>query len=1016
MAFTKVVGAGIHTQSNIDSHNINSTGIITATKFDGPFDNIVIGGGGLDISGIVTATELDINGNGDISGNLVVGGNLTANGDFTTLNTTLREVELLRVDANDANLTAGIITQRNTGDILNLSNGSTELFTVVSDGNTGIGTNNPKVNLEVVGSGVSVFNSTKNAAVDISGAGKIELIRSDSVAYIDFKTSYGEDFDCRIQQYNNGLRFHTGGHGSTDERLRIDSDGKVGIGSQSPQAKLDVSVNSTSDGGIIHITQEGTGDAAIDFQLVGTREYSLGIDNSDDDKFKLSSTAGLDSDTLLTVTTAGKVGIGTVTPVRPLHIESSDCRIRLTDVGHATDVELQNVSGDAVLTTNGESNLRLQTNNGERLRITKDGEMLLGTGGTDRLIAAQKFNSASGWSGTLQIEKPNPNTLNNNVPIVAITAFNGANEQYTGGISFNRSNSNTQGTQGAVNTNQQLGNIAFNGSDGTNFIQGAEIFAIPDQNFATNDGPASLVFATTPDGTSEDEPQERLRITSGGNLKVPDDAKIELGGAQTGTGDLQIYHDPNNSHIKNTTGTLNIQSDSLRLTDANISHVYLKGTAGAATELYHDNLERLVTSSLGVTVTGEVEASQDYPNIKPRLNFNFTKEKKLDSRITYSRIGPASFTDEFGKVVLVGDNTPRLNYDPSTGEGKGLLIEQSRTNYVRNSLGLKSGWVAGSGSFAVDNSITNPDGSVGAYHHTGSELYHENIDLSGANTNTVIVSLWMKERSGQSGIMDIQIYQQITGSVVVLGAFSFDPATAVISTPGSNFSNGTVEEYPNGWYRVSAKVTTSSGNFTSSTRYDIQGAEHYVWGFQMEVGEFLTSFIPTNGDVGTRGADLVKVDGEEFTEFYNPVESTVVCEFDSSNWLTYNNNAYERIWSISNGSESDVIEMFKENTVNNAIRYRVRDGNANVLGAANISYDTNTTPKMAFALKLNDGAAAVDGTISGTTDNVIPMPTVDRLILGNDDNSSQNSLNGHIRKFSYYPVKLPDSQLVTLTS
>ena len=109
MAFTKVVGAGIHTQSNIVSHNINSAGIITATKFDGPFDNIVIGGGGLNISGVVTSTGLDVNGNGDISGNLVVGGNLTANGDFTTLNTTLREVELLRVDATSG-LAAGIIT------------------------------------------------------------------------------------------------------------------------------------------------------------------------------------------------------------------------------------------------------------------------------------------------------------------------------------------------------------------------------------------------------------------------------------------------------------------------------------------------------------------------------------------------------------------------------------------------------------------------------------------------------------------------------------------------------------------------------------------------------------------------------------------------------------------------------------------------------------------------------------------------------------------------------------------
>jgi len=183
-------------------------------------------------------------------------------------------------------------------------------------------------------------------------------------------------------------------------------------------------------------------------------------------------------------------------------------------MNHNGVLEFLNTSTSATTTTDTAVTLS------KRLTITRDGEMLLGTGGADRPIAAQRFNSASGWSGTLQIEKQNPNTGNNNVPIVAITAWNGANEQYTGGISFNRSNNNTNGTHGAVTTSQQLGNIAFNGSDGTNFIQGAEIFAIPDETFATNDGPASLVFATTPDGTSEDEPQERLKIQSDGKVKI----------------------------------------------------------------------------------------------------------------------------------------------------------------------------------------------------------------------------------------------------------------------------------------------------------------------------------------------------------------------------------------------------------------------------------------------------------------------------------------------------------------
>jgi len=59
MAFTRVVGPGIHSLSNIDSHNIHSSGIITATKFDGPFDSI-------NVSGAATFT-----------GNVTIGGTLT---------------------------------------------------------------------------------------------------------------------------------------------------------------------------------------------------------------------------------------------------------------------------------------------------------------------------------------------------------------------------------------------------------------------------------------------------------------------------------------------------------------------------------------------------------------------------------------------------------------------------------------------------------------------------------------------------------------------------------------------------------------------------------------------------------------------------------------------------------------------------------------------------------------------------------------------------------------------------
>ena len=82
MAFTKVVGPGIHTQSNINSHNINSTGIVTATRFDGPFTN-------LNITGVATFA-------GDVS----IGGTLTYE-DVTNIDSvgliTARDLSLIHI-------------------------------------------------------------------------------------------------------------------------------------------------------------------------------------------------------------------------------------------------------------------------------------------------------------------------------------------------------------------------------------------------------------------------------------------------------------------------------------------------------------------------------------------------------------------------------------------------------------------------------------------------------------------------------------------------------------------------------------------------------------------------------------------------------------------------------------------------------------------------------------------------------------------------------------------------------
>ena len=54
---TTITGPGIHTQSNINSHNINSTGIITATKFVGDGSDLTSLPAGLGTALSQTATS-----------------------------------------------------------------------------------------------------------------------------------------------------------------------------------------------------------------------------------------------------------------------------------------------------------------------------------------------------------------------------------------------------------------------------------------------------------------------------------------------------------------------------------------------------------------------------------------------------------------------------------------------------------------------------------------------------------------------------------------------------------------------------------------------------------------------------------------------------------------------------------------------------------------------------------------------------------------------------------------------
>ena len=394
MAFTKIVGAGIHTLSNIHSHNVNSSGIITATKFIGP----ITGAGGDFNAGIVTATSLDVNGGGDISGDLTVGGSLTVNGDFTTLNTTLREVELLRVDASTSSI-AGIITQSGSGHALyvdgttilgnsqyvptfnaatqlavaNLSGNSNSVDMTILGGRAGKSmirfgdhdsNNRGSIQYHHTDESIRFYNNgngiTPRLTIASSGSVGIgtddpqKLLELEHVANRKLQFSYDDNTVTIKSSNNNGnpenlrfigydLIFHTGTSGSANEALRITDSGLVKIDEASPvnstngaNAKLQVKSLSQYDGLLLgHGYEYGMiGRGASNGALIYTSNASpgnLGGGEKIMHEWWSGSSGGGGPNSLMVLSSSSKLGIGVTIPDKELTIASARPTIKLID-------------------------------------------------------------------------------------------------------------------------------------------------------------------------------------------------------------------------------------------------------------------------------------------------------------------------------------------------------------------------------------------------------------------------------------------------------------------------------------------------------------------------------------------------------------------------------------------------------------------------------------------------------------------------------------------------------------
>jgi hypothetical protein len=453
---------------------------------------------------------------------------LTVNGTTTTLDTELTSVDKLEVDANNTTVAAAI-TQRGSGDILNLYDGATEVVSVLDGGAVRIGGN----------------------AVSGAAAG---VVLQDGTGVIATRSSGSSPVFRGYTQGDNSANF------------TVKADGKLLLGTETEgdNSADNLTIADSGNSGItIRSGTSNQGSIFFSDATSGSGEYDGFIQYSQNDQWLKFGTA---TSTRLTITSTGNIGIGSVIPAQTLDIMSANPVIRLTDTDPSgVYSQIDGAGGDLILSADGGAgssssfiSLRVDGTdaNAEKLRITSDGAIAVGS-------ASQMGSNYA----RISIDCQGRDVLTD---VTDITKY---------GLAFHND----------PNTNDANG-IGFFNDDGTS----CGGYILHQDKGSNNLG--DLIFGTS---ATSNNPIERLRITSGGNVGINQVSPAAPLSFATAAGQkIELYNSGSNNEFG-----FGIQSSEMRICTGASSVItfYTNGYSGN---------ERLRITSAGKIGIGHQQEGQ----------------------------------------------------------------------------------------------------------------------------------------------------------------------------------------------------------------------------------------------------------------------------------------------------------------------------------------------------------------------------------------------------------------------
>jgi hypothetical protein len=364
------------------------------------------------------------------------------------------------------------------------------------------------------------------------------------------------------------------------------------------------------------------------------------------------------------------------------------------------------------------------------------------------------------------------------------------------------------------------------------------------------------------------------------------------------------------------------------------------------------------------------------------------------AQVEVSDFGATDYIPTTTAAVSVGpvSGLPRLDYLGSTCPR--LLLEPQRSNlqiYSENS----ALWQQPADGLTVVYNTTetlDPAGFNGAEKVTFSSGNGRMFEAVANALGSVTMSAFVKAGTGSL------IRLRTTSSSIFV---DFNLTTQTIT---STVGTGTITNYGNGWYRVTATGTTpevAQYIFPNSA-----GQFVYFWGAQFEDGAYATSYIPTLGASVTRVADAASKTG--ISSLIGQTEGTLFVEAT----LTHStaNNEYLMQVSVDGDNRFFIYREASTNKLGCFARVGASTIFNNVTAAA-----TTGTIKAAFAYKSGSFAFYVNGVQVAVSSSTYTTPASMGIFNLDSNAGAENGFYTYAQAL-LFKTRLTNSQLAELTA